>query len=624
EFADEIHLQVPMEQAYLIAPYVGGTKKAPPLSRIGSTKWRQTLAKAQNAAKDFAAELLRIQALRETCPGTSLKSIEPELEQALEHSFPYTETADQLKALEEIYRDMEKAHPMDRLLCGDVGFGKTEVALRAAFRAVINGYQVAVLVPTTILCQQHYLLFRERLEGLPVTVRPLSRLQTEAQQREILAELASGYADIVIGTHRLLSPDIEFHNLGLIIIDEEHRFGVEAKERLKRLRAQVDILTMTATPIPRTLYLALSGVKDVSTIMTPPGGRVPVETIVARRTPLVISEAIQREIQRGGQIYFLHNRIKSINHIAQFLKDLVPNLRIGIGHGQLPKKELEEVMLRFLNHDYDLLLCTTIIESGIDIPNVNTIIIDQAEQFGLAQLYQLRGRVGRFHRQAYAYFLIPSMHSLTGDARQRIHAIRQFTSLGSGFKLAMRDMEIRGCGNILGPEQSGHIAAIGLDLYCELLHRAIQKMKGLPDESPPATTIQTDFLSVGTTSPQAGTIQATIPPDYIPEIPLRIGTWRQLGQAKNLDELDNLHQEIRDRYGPLPTSLQLLFTYYRLKIIAAGKKITHIRIIRNHLWLMRGSHYIKRNDSAKIKLSATTPEAMLEEVIAIISELCPS
>ncbi|MBM3846480.1 MAG: transcription-repair coupling factor, partial [Verrucomicrobia bacterium] len=487
-------LYVPVSESHLVGKYVGTGKARPPLNTLGGTRWMKAREQAEEAVRDLAAELLSIQASRETEAGHPFPP-DNTWQREFEGSFLYEETPDQMKAILDAKRDMERPKPMDRLICGDVGYGKTEVAIRAAFKTVMGGKQAAILVPTTVLAQQHYNTFRERMADYPIRVEILSRFRKPRQIRQVIELLATGAVDIVIGTHRLLQKDIVFKDLGLVVIDEEQRFGVMHKERFKLLRKLVDVLTLSATPIPRTLHLALTGARDMSTIETPPQDRLPVETVVCQYDERVIRDAIQRELNRQGQVFFLHNRVMDIEEVARKLKALVPHARFAVGHGQMDPAELEEVMTRFVNGEADVLLSTTIIESGIDISNANTIIIDRADRFGLSDLYQLRGRVGRYKHQAFAYLMIPRHAGLLSDARKRISAIKQYSSLGSGFKIAMRDLEIRGAGNLLGPEQSGHITAVGFELYCQLLKQSVRALKGLPQAPRTDVTLRLDFLA---------------------------------------------------------------------------------------------------------------------------------
>ena len=482
----------------------------------------------------------------------------------LEDSFPYVETPDQLQAVDEVKSDMEISKPMDRLICGDVGYGKTEVALRAAFKAVNEGMQVAVLVPTTVLAQQHYATFAERLAPYPVKVDVLSRFRTNKEQSDVVEAAKTGSVDIVIGTHRILQKDVGFNNLGLVIVDEEHRFGVAHKERLKQMRAEVDVLTLTATPIPRTLHMALAGVRDMSVIHTPPEARLPVKTFVSEDSGDLVREAILREMERDGQVFFLHNRVRTIQQVTEELQKLVPEARFIIGHGQMPESELEDVMVAFSNREADVLVCTTIIESGLDMPNVNTIIIDRADRFGLAQLYQLRGRVGRGDHRAYAYLLLPDNHEITEAAGQRIHAILEANELGSGFRIAMRDLEIRGAGNLLGADQSGQIHAVGLNLYSELLSQAVQELDdetlgGTSSEAPPPPRIDLP-------------VPAVIPTEYIAHLPARLAFYQRLSNITDRDHIPAVRADMQDRFGPLPPVVENLLAVTDLRClgVAAG------------------------------------------------------
>ncbi len=476
EFAEKNFLYVPTKDLHLIQRYIAFGKVRAELSRLGSKTWSTLKDKTRKGVLSFAAELLEMQAKREALQGFSFKK-DTEWQKKLEEEFPYEETEDQDKAVADVKKDLESPRPMDRLLCGDVGYGKTEVALRAAFKVVMNGKQAAILVPTTLLAEQHFETFGERLKSFPVELRMLSRFQTKGAQKKVVEEVRSGACDIVIGTHRLLSGDLAFKDLGLVIIDEEQRFGVRQKERLKKLRLLVDVLTLTATPIPRTLYLSLVGAKDMSVINTPPKNRRPVRTFVRETEDTLIREAILKELERKGQVFYVHNRVEGIEHVAVKLSRLVPTARIAVGHGQMPAKALEDVMKKFIHGAVDVLVSTTIVESGIDIPNANTLIVDRADLFGLSELYQLRGRVGRFNREAMAYFLIPKRAVLSEESAKRLEAIDRFAHLGSGFNLAMEDLEIRGAGNILGTEQHGYISNVGFDLYCRILKESVEKLK---------------------------------------------------------------------------------------------------------------------------------------------------
>ncbi len=475
QYADNQKLYVPIKDAHLIQRYIGFAGRAPKLSRLDTKEWKRVKARARKGIESFARELLEIQAKRMVKKGIAF-SPDNEWMIELENDFPYKETPDQIRAIQEVKRDMEAAHPMDRLICGDVGYGKTEVALRAAFKAIMDNKQVAILVPTTILAEQHFRRFQERLQKFPVRVEMLSRFKSEGEQKNIIKDLAEGKVDIIIGTHRLLSPDVKFKDLGLLIIDEEQRFGVAQKEQFKKMRETVDVLTLTATPIPRTLYMSLLGIKDMSVIATPPEDRLPVETYVMEYDDEIIRRAIIKELERKGQVFFVHNRIKGIERIGHKLRKLIPHANIAVAHGKMPERILEQIMIDFLDGKVDVLVSTSIIQSGIDIPNANTIIINRADMFGLADLYQLRGRVGRYNRKAYAYFLIPRGKPISEDAYRRLKTITKHSELGAGFKVAMQDLEIRGAGNILGPQQHGFIQTIGFDLYCRLLRQTIYEL----------------------------------------------------------------------------------------------------------------------------------------------------
>ena len=588
-------LYVPVSEAHLVGKYVGAGKAHPPLNTLSGSRWRKAKEQAERAVRDVAAEMLRIQAARETQEGHAFKA-DTAWQHEFENAFIYEETPDQVTAISQTKGDMEKPRPMDRLICGDVGFGKTEVAIRAAFKAVMDGKQVAVLVPTTVLAQQHYNNFRERMADYPIRLELLSRFRTRREQQRAVKDLAAGSVDIVIGTHRILQDDIAFKDLGLVVIDEEQRFGVLHKEKFKRLRVLVDVLTLSATPIPRTLYLALTGARDMSTIQTPPHDRLPVQTIVTQYDERIIRDAIQRELNRGGQVFFPHNRVLTIELMRGKLQTLLPNARIVVGHGQMDSDELEEVMTKFINGEADVLLSTTIIESGLDIPNANTIIIDRADRFGLSDLYQLRGRVGRYKHQAYAYLLLPRHASLLADVRKRISAIRQYSTLGSGFKIAMRDLEIRGAGNLLGSEQSGHITAVGFELYCQLLKQSVSSLKGEKTKPRVDVALVLDFLETNYSSESgsagASPYHAGLPHNYIPEPRHRIDIYRKLAQANEKPALAELEKELRDRFGPLLPSVELLLQIAELKILAAEKSVTAIEVKSDKLMLTRHGDYI--------------------------------
>ncbi|MGI6356451.1 MAG: transcription-repair coupling factor [Lentisphaerae bacterium] len=616
EFADDARLYVPLDQVSLISRYLGAGKGTPTLNKLGGVAWRNARDGAAEAAQDLAAELLRVEAIRQQAEGVRFKP-QIEWERAFANAFPYTETADQTDAIQAVLADMEDSKPMDRLLCGDVGYGKTEVAMRAAFRAVLNGHQVAVLTPTTVLAQQHLRTFRERFAEYPVVVEMISRFRTAAEQREILDRVALGEVDILIGTHRILQKDVDFARLGLLVIDEEQRFGVKHKQRLKSMRANLDILTMTATPIPRTLYFSLSGIRNLSTIMTAPSDRLPINTIVAQFDRELIRQAILRELERGGQVYFLYNRVQTIGRMLTMLSGLVPTARIAIAHGQMGAGQLETVMARFIRGEIDVLLCTTIIESGVDIPNVNTIIIDRADRFGLSDLYQLRGRVGRYHRQAYAYLLLPPMGQLPANARQRLAAIRRYTHLGAGFRLAMRDLEIRGAGNILGVEQSGHIAAVGFELYCQLLKDAVDGLEKSQLERPVQTDIYFDRLSSALQAAPGKTAMC-LPAAYIGDEAARVDCYKRLSQISKPSEVDVFANELRDRFGPLPSATVVLLELARVRAMALERQLIRLSVRERRL-VIETRRGLWRDSRNKIpELSSDDGLEQLHEVQAIL------
>lgn len=567
EYAGGDLLYVPIHQADRLSRYVGADDRDPPLNRLGTQDWARTKENTRRAVEEVARELLELYAARSSVAGHAFSPDTP-WQAELEASFPYVETEDQLLALRAVKQDMESPHPMDRLICGDVGYGKTEVALRAAFKAVMDGKQVAILVPTTVLAQQHFNTFTRRLVSFPIKVEMLSRFRSPAEQREILYGLAQGTVDIVIGTHRLLQADVSFHDLGLLIIDEEQRFGVTHKEQLKRFRTEVDVLTLTATPIPRTLYMSLTGVRDISMIQTPPEERLPVVTHVGVYDDKLVRQAILRELDRGGQVYFVHNRVQSIGVIAERLRRLVPEASIAVGHGQMDEHRLEEIMTAFARGDYDVLISTSIIESGLDIPNANTLIVDRADWFGLAQLYQLRGRVGRGANQAYAYFFHPRTSRLTPEARARLETIGEQTELGSGFSIAMRDLEIRGAGDMLGTRQSGHIAAVGFHLYTELLAQAVRHLKG--EGEAPHLPIAAQTVTIDLPLP------AYFPVQYISETSLRIQLYRRLAEIDSFEAIDAMRAELADRFGPLPRAVEGLLYQIRVKLLAQRANATAI------------------------------------------------
>ncbi len=630
-------LYVPVTESHLVSKYVGAGKANPPLNTLGGTRWIKAKEQAERAVRDVAAELLQIQAVRETQAGHSFPA-DVTWQREFEGAFIYEETPDQLRAITETKADMERAKPMDRLICGDVGFGKTEVAIRAAFKAVMGGKQVAVLVPTTVLAQQHFNNFRERMADYPVKVELLSRYRTRREQDRVVKDLAAGVVDIVIGTHRILQEDIAFKDLGLVVIDEEQRFGVLHKEKFKRLRTLVDVLTLSATPIPRTLYLALTGARDMSTIQTPPHDRLPVETVVAEYDERLIRDAIKRELNRGGQVFFLHNRVMTIQTMQQRLQKLLPDARIIVGHGQMNADDLEEVMTKFVEGAADVLLSTTIIESGLDIPNANTIIIDRADRFGLSDLYQLRGRVGRYKHQAYAYLLLPRSARMLTDVRKRINAMKQYSTLGSGFKIAMRDLEIRGAGNLLGAAQSGHITAVGFELYCQLLKQSVGSLKGEKVKSRVEVRVALDFLetnapltpslspsdgervSEGRVRGESNRVGAALPHNYVPEPQHRIEVYRKLAQTTDKPALETLQQELRDRFGSLPPAVELLLAMTELKILAGEKAVTVIEVKEDKLMLTRHNDFITLGGKFP-RLTKKDAKARLKEIKKLLLAL---
>ena len=623
EFDDGARLYVPLEQSFLVSRYVGVGKRAPKLSSLGDVRWAKAKKNAEQAIFSYAAQLLTIHAQRETSQGFAFPQDSKWLSE-FEHSFIYKETPDQLTAIAATKADMESERPMDRLICGDVGFGKTEVAIRAAFKAVMGGKQVAVLAPTTVLAQQHYHTFRERMSDYPVRVDMLSRFRTKSEQNKTVKELREGGVDIVIGTHRLISGDIAFKDLGLVVIDEEQRFGVKHKERFKEMFKLVDVLTLSATPIPRTLYLSLMGAKDMSILETPPANRIPTETIICGYDERVIRDAIQRELSRQGQVYFLHNRVQTIERVAMRIKDLCPGARVEIGHGQMDEDNLEEVMQRFVDGKTDVLVSTTIIESGLDIPNANTIIIDRADRFGLADLYQLRGRVGRAQMKAYAYLMLPRELMTVGAARKRINAIKQYSTLGAGFKIAMRDLEIRGAGNVLGTAQSGHIVAIGFDLYCQLLKQAVSRLKGEKTKPRIEVPVRLDFLVTNeaeyTQADGDGVTGAFLPAAYISEPKTRIQAYRALAEVGSIEQLDKVRKSWRDRFGLLPEAVENLLTLSEIKLAAVRRKIAKVEVKERKLMLTYGTDYILVAGKFP-RLQGAGSAEMLKETLGLIRAL---
>ncbi len=568
-YADNTIVNVPVNHLNLVQKYVGGFRGHPSLSKLGSKTWDNTKKRVGDAVTELAEEMLEVQAKRQAMGG--IRFVEDTVWQhQLEESFIYQETEDQLITLRNIKSDMQKNLAMDRLICGDVGYGKTELAIRAAFKAVESGYQVAVLVPTTILAEQHYRTFRERLADFPLEVDYLSRFKKKSHQKDTIVRTHEGKIDILIGTHRILSKDIRFDNLGLIVIDEEQRFGVAHKELLKRMRATVDVLTMTATPIPRTLHMSLVGLRDISTLTSPPIDRRAIQTEVCKLDWKLVRNGIIRELNRDGQVFFVHNRVKSIESVAAKIRNTVPEARIIIGHGQMREHELENVMLKFIERKADVLVCTTIIESGVDIPTVNTIFINNADRFGLAELHQLRGRVGRYKYNAYAYLLLPPGRPVTPTASRRLRAIEEYSELGAGFRIAMRDLEIRGAGNILGPEQSGHIGAVGYEFYCQLLSGAVKKLKSQKE----TISIKTN-LDIG--------LVGHIPKRYIKSERQRLQVYRQIAQAETVPQCEKLESDLKDIFGKIPDELDMLLNLTKLQILAGRFLIRSIRLVENDL-----------------------------------------
>jgi len=564
EFQGGTKLYVPSSKIGLVQKYVGPSKSRPMLATLGGRLWQRRKDSVREAVTDLASEMLELQAARDSRPGVAFPA-DTEWQQEFDASFPYRETEDQLAAMEDIKRDVERPRPMDRLLCGDVGYGKTELVMRAAFKVIEAGYQVAVLVPTTVLAEQHHRTFTSRMAEFPFQIEVLSRFSTRKQQAQIIERLATGTTDVVIGTHRLAQPDVSFHNLGLVVIDEEQRFGVEIKERIKAFRQTVDVLTTTATPIPRTLHMSLLGLRDISNLETPPEDRLAVETRVSRFDPAMIRHAVMRELRRDGQVFFVHNRVSDIEAVAERLSQIVPEASLEIGHAQMPEAQLEKVMLDFVDHRFDILLSTTIVESGLDIPNVNTMFIDEADRYGLADLHQLRGRVGRYKHRAYCYLMIEPSKSLTPNAAKRLRAIEEFSQMGAGFAIAMRDLEIRGAGNILGTQQSGHIALVGYELYCQLLEQAVRQFRQLPARVP---------LDVDVDLP----CKAYIPGSYVPDMRLKIDLYRRLGRVSSGSELEDFQAELEDRFGPPPPPLLRLISLRSLRIAAHRWQVNSIRM----------------------------------------------
>ncbi|MFH0779093.1 MAG: transcription-repair coupling factor, partial [Candidatus Eisenbacteria bacterium] len=566
DYAGTDKLFVPVDQLSLIQKYEAEEGHVPAVHRIGGTLWKRTKTRARKAIRDMAKELIEIQAARRALKGHSF-SPDTVWQKELESSFPYEETPDQLQACQDVKLDMERSSPMERLVCGDVGYGKTEVAVRASLKALMDGKQAAVLVPTTVLAQQHFNTFSERLLSFPARIEMLSRFKSRREQKEVVAGLHNGAVDVVIGTHRLLQKDVEFKELGLLVIDEEQRFGVAHKEALRKKKKLVDVLTMTATPIPRTLHMSLVGARDMSLINTPPKDRIPIKTEILEFSQELIREALLREVDRGGQVFFVHNRVYSIEAMRRFLGRLVPEISFAVAHGQMGERDLEETMLRFIDREFHVLVCTMIIESGIDMPNVNTMIVNRADTFGLAQLYQLRGRVGRSKEQAYAYLLVPPEKALTEAAEKRLKAIEECDELGAGFKIAMRDLEIRGAGNILGAEQHGFILSVGFDLYCRLLEEAVQELQGKPAEVEKEPRLRAE-------------LPAYIPESYVADDAERMSIYRKLAGTRSVEAVNEIEKELKDRFGKLPATAHDLLELRRIRLLCKGLPLESVTVRR--------------------------------------------
>ncbi len=625
EFRDSLIVYVPASLIHLVQKYIGPAKSMPELSKFGGTAWEKKKGKVAEAVIDMASDMLKLQAERNSKPGLQCQP-DSHMQQEFEQAFPFTPTVDQVTAISDFKEDMQRLRPMDRLICGDVGFGKTEVAMRAVFKAVDNGRQVAVLVPTTVLAEQHFRTFSERMAEFPVSVEMLSRFRSAGEQKKIIEKLGKGEIDIVIGTHRLVSKDVKFRDLGLLVIDEEQKFGVKVKDRLKHLRLEVDILTLTATPIPRTLHMSLLGIRDISSLTTPPRDRMPIETRVGRFDESLIRSSIIRELNRGGQVYFVHNRVHDIQRIADLLRQIVPEATLTIAHGQMTPDELEVAMLDFVAGKADILLATTIIESGLDIPNANTMIIHQADIYGLADLHQLRGRVGRDRHRAYCYLMLEEGKVVTTKATRRLKAIEEYSELGAGFRIAMRDLEIRGAGNILGTEQSGNIAAVGYELYCQLLENSVRTLKKQPLRYQTHVKIELP-------------VSAFIPDRYISEQKLKIEVYRRLSQSNSLQQLAELEEELRDRFGPVPTPAKRMIRLRELNLRALAWKIENVRLedgyavfryrdvkmIKVLSYLHKGHLRVVDQHDAYWPLEARQEDgtAVMEELIKALSEAEP-
>jgi transcription-repair coupling factor (superfamily II helicase) len=569
EYAEKDRLFVPSDQVGMVARYLGGDP--PRLHRLGGSDWARATSRVKRAVRDMAGELVRLYSVRMAVPGHAFGPDTP-WQRELEDAFAFTETGDQLSAIEDVKADMESVRPMDRLVCGDVGFGKTEIAVRAAFKAVMEGKQVAILVPTTLLAEQHFVTFGERFAPFPVTVKMLSRFVSPAEQKLVIDDIAAGKVDVVIGTHRLIGRDVVFKDLGLLVVDEEQRFGVSHKEQLKKLRAHVDVLTMTATPIPRTLEMALAGIREMSTIDTPPEDRLPVLTYVGSYDEGAALGAVRRELLREGQVFWVHNRVATIDRQAAWLAQQIPEARVVIAHGQMDEADLERQMMRFWERDADILVCSTIIESGLDVPNANTLIVDSAHMLGLAQLYQLRGRVGRSTERAFAYFFFPAQREMTEEAHERLATIAKHQALGSGFQIALRDLEIRGAGNILGAEQHGHIAAVGFDAYARILAESVAEMKG--EELPTEQELRIELP-----------VKAFIPPGWVAQEALRLELYRRISLAGDHATLRQIHDETVDRYGVLPEQVETLFAIASLRVTGLRLGVQEIVTYRDQVRL---------------------------------------
>lgn len=605
EYAENSKLYVPLNQSYLISKYIGGSEEIPKLHTLGSSRWKKTREQTEKAILAYANDLLELYAKREMKGGFSYAADSTDMN-AFEETFPYIETEDQLAAIASVKSDMVSSKAMDRLICGDVGYGKTEVAMRAAFKAVVDGRkQVAVLVPTTVLAMQHFENFVDRMSPFPINIGVLSRFRTPKEIRQTLEGLIKGSIDIVVGTHRVISQDVQFKDLGLVIIDEEQRFGVKAKEHLKKIKTGVDCLTLSATPIPRTLYMSLIGARDMSVINTPPQDRLPITTIVTEPNDVTLKSALMRELARDGQIFFIHNRVETIFDKSSHIQSLVPHAKVATVHGQMNSDEIDTIFHAFKSGRADILVATSIIENGIDIPNANTILIDRADQFGLADLYQLRGRVGRWNRRAYAYFLVPRLHALPEISRKRLNALAESSGYGGGMKIAMRDLEIRGAGNILGMEQSGHVSAIGFHLYCKMLKRTIQTLQG---------KIPSAISDVKIEIP----VDARLPEEYIREVQLRMEIYQRLGEALSLEEVDEIWAELQDRYGPPPLPAEWLYRLTRVRVLASQRGYTHLKLEK--LSLTTEQKKGKETTTRKVLLAQPkTPQEFEEKVLKALA-----